>query len=367
MSNKLTDRPVLNERPDKTDVFHIVDKSDTTDGPNGTSKQIPAEYVGRYHNIPMAFKFCGGIDFSQPSILDEVRQAINALPTFALEFKVYKFFTVRWYLSDAPGGISSGGGPAYHVIVDHYDLKNVYEALGSGGEQLAAPAGSHLQHTSRIRSEVSGLPWEEIPDDQGSDPINSIVDTADAINIIPGGLNLIKVNRGGVDYYYLYVGEARQVGTGSGVSTQASDFLEWPSDGTSDSGEPAEEPNDSANPKADKYFSFACGAENEAPSAGEVFNWTALHPIENIQRVDFSLRSTASTNPLKLIVEINSVDIHTTRPQIDVGQKTTITALADQVLDGLQSIAPGDVFRVTVDSPLPTGAAGLKGCITYKG
>lgn len=39
MAEKLTDRPVLGTAPADTDVVYVVDASDTTDSPQGTSKQ----------------------------------------------------------------------------------------------------------------------------------------------------------------------------------------------------------------------------------------------------------------------------------------------------------------------------------------
>lgn len=245
MPEKLTDQtPYVGEAPSNA-IFHMVDPSDTTDDPDGSSFSVEKSQIVGTGNIPTKFVYCE-VDFSTAgSTITKVQDVINALPTFTLGRTIYKFYTLRF--EEITGGIGSGGGPGFRATIDFYELVKNFESLGSGGTQLTGAAYTNIRLTSRITNEDTGIGSRSLGE-QGTTPIEDAVDATGPHDVSPGFFNLFDLTRSGVSYTYLYVGEKEIVGSGEDPTVNG-DYVPWPTDSAEDDGPPDEPINPQEYPQ----------------------------------------------------------------------------------------------------------------------
>lgn len=185
-------------------------------------------------NVPLNLILVG-VDFNAPgSTLSKVVNAINALPTFALENGVTQwFYTNRIVLSNGPGISIDPNGTTYAVITEFFYLKkrlpflNGVSSLGVGGYQLTTSDLLVLPS----RDTRSFAPTTFDLGDIGNSSIWNAVNSGPGRSTPNTATIIFKAKQQGTVKLWLYIGVEENVGTGFPALT-SSDFRLFPEDGS---------------------------------------------------------------------------------------------------------------------------------------
>ena len=160
---------------------------------------------------------------------DLIWAAVNADPTtIVLHDHILRFRTIRKVYGQV------GSIDTYDIIENIWALRHKLTvtdganvSLGSGNTLLSETNGILIPSGRKVTKVVGGVTQEGgFTRDfgvTGATPIEDSVN-AGAIAYPSKGLYLFKGNDGTDDYLYIYEGDALSIGTGSGVTTAASDF-----------------------------------------------------------------------------------------------------------------------------------------------
>lgn len=160
---------------------------------------------------------------------DLIWAAVNADPTtIVLHDHILKFRTIRKVYGQV------GSIDTYDVIENIWSLRDKLKvtaganvSLGLGNTLLDNTNGILVPSGRKVTKVVGGVVQEGgFTRDfgvTGATPIEDSVNTG-TIAYPSKGLYLFKGNDGVDDYLYIYEGDASEIGTGSGVTTSASDF-----------------------------------------------------------------------------------------------------------------------------------------------
>lgn len=153
------------------------------------------------------------VDFNAPTKVDsQIVNYINSLPTFTVDGNTLQTFISYKFTSQ--GSFSS-------VETHLYALKSGKGSYGTG-TTLSPYDVQLLSITNQSDSTSNIYDLGEIGD---VDPIEDVVNTTGSYDVFNGVLNVFKTTRSGVEFDYIYTGNATKIGLGE-TPTLNSDYID---------------------------------------------------------------------------------------------------------------------------------------------
>lgn len=286
----------------------------------------------------------------------EIITTINAAGFTVTAGKLIKLnLIVLEQINDAPNWVTLS-----------YDFKknNITGTWGDSSDNDAITYADLILRNRRVLSSaVAPLETSEfidlgnISDDEIEDHINALdPSTVDWENLANDGTTYyFSCVKSGESQTYEYVGSLPAT-LGSGNDTVTN--VDFNLIASSDTNEPA---------VITQYHEFACSDESSDLETGTVYSQRLLRNFNTCVAFNFGVATAPTGSTLIIDVKKNGVSIFDTKPSIDIGEFTTITAATPQVITAASvDFAAGDLIEVIIDQiGSTTAGTNLKAQITY--